>query len=130
MTVQEEPALAAEKPPVTRGRGRAFLIFFVVLGVIAIGGCTSYRQISPLFRAVLAGGAAVPPGFLRTMLRLGPIAFTLFERLDREQGALMTELVAALGSVAAVLGRDLADADWWRLIDAVLLVAACPAEPG
>ncbi len=38
MTVQEEPALAAEKPPVTRGRGRAFLIFFIVLGVIAIGG--------------------------------------------------------------------------------------------
>ena len=38
MTVQEEPALAAEKPPVTRGRGRAFLIFFIILGVIAIGG--------------------------------------------------------------------------------------------
>jgi membrane fusion protein (multidrug efflux system) len=38
MTAQEEPALAAEKPPVTRGRGRAFLIFFIILGVIAIGG--------------------------------------------------------------------------------------------
>src|SRR5690348_2014079 len=38
MTVQEEPALAAEKPSVTRGRGRAFLIFFIILGIIAIGG--------------------------------------------------------------------------------------------
>ena len=38
MTVQEEPVLAPEKPPVTRGRGRAFLIFFIVLGIIAVGG--------------------------------------------------------------------------------------------
>ncbi|HEY6991706.1 MAG TPA: HlyD family secretion protein [Bryobacteraceae bacterium] len=38
MTVQEEPVLAPERPPVTRGRGRAFLVFFIVLGVIAIGG--------------------------------------------------------------------------------------------
>ena len=38
MTVQEEPAVTVEKPPVTRGRGRAFLIFFIVLGAIALGG--------------------------------------------------------------------------------------------
>jgi membrane fusion protein, multidrug efflux system len=39
MNAQEERATSlAEKPPVTRGRGRAFLIFFVILGALAIGG--------------------------------------------------------------------------------------------
>lgn len=33
----EEKKLPAEKPPVTKGRGRAFAIFFVVLALVAIG---------------------------------------------------------------------------------------------
>jgi transcriptional regulator with XRE-family HTH domain len=47
-----------------------------------------------------------------------------------DQRALAEELVTGLGSVAAALHRDLAEADWWRLIDAVLLVATCPADAG
>ena len=37
------------------------------------------------------------------------------------------QLVAALAALAQALGRDLAEADWWRLLDALVLVAAHPA---
>src|SRR6266566_1848570 len=36
------------------------------------------------------------------------------------------QLVAALAALAQALGRDLAEADWWRLLDALMLVAAHP----
>jgi hypothetical protein len=36
-------------------------------------------------------------------------------------------LVAALAALAQALGRDLAEADWWRLLDALVLIAAHPA---
>jgi transcriptional regulator with XRE-family HTH domain len=42
---------------------------------------------------------------------------------------LSTGLVEALAALARALGRDLAEADWWRLLDALLLVAAHPAAP-
>jgi transcriptional regulator with XRE-family HTH domain len=54
----------------------------------------------------------------------------LAEELGADQRALAGELVTALSSVAAVVDRDLAEADWWRLIDAILLIAACPADTG
>ena len=38
------------------------------------------------------------------------------------------QLVAALAALAQALGRDLAEADWWRLLDALMLVAAHPAS--
>jgi membrane fusion protein, multidrug efflux system len=38
MNTQEEYAPAVDKPSSTRGRGRAFLIFFVILGALAIAG--------------------------------------------------------------------------------------------
>jgi transcriptional regulator with XRE-family HTH domain len=37
------------------------------------------------------------------------------------------QLVTALAALAQALGRDLAEADWWRLLDALVLVAAHPA---
>jgi hypothetical protein len=36
-------------------------------------------------------------------------------------------LVAALAALAQAMGRDLAEADWWRLLDVLLLVAVHPA---
>jgi transcriptional regulator with XRE-family HTH domain len=39
------------------------------------------------------------------------------------------QLVAALARIAHTMGRDLAEADWWRLLDALLLIAAHPAAP-
>ena len=38
-------------------------------------------------------------------------------------------LVGALAGVAHATGRDLAEPDWWRLLDALLLIAAHPAVP-
>ena len=31
-------------------------------------------------------------------------------------------------ALAQAMGRDLAEADWWRLLDALMLVAAHPAS--
>jgi transcriptional regulator with XRE-family HTH domain len=36
-------------------------------------------------------------------------------------------LVTALAALAQAMGRDLAEPDWWRLLDALVLVAAHPA---
>lgn len=38
------------------------------------------------------------------------------------------QIVSALATLAQALGGDLAEADWWRLLDAVLLIAAHPAS--
>ena len=37
------------------------------------------------------------------------------------------QLVAVLAMLAHTVGHDLAEADWWRLLDALLLIAAHPA---
>ena len=49
--------------------------------------------------------------------------------LDRDADELSARLVVALAALAQAMGRDLAEADWWRLLDALLLVAAHPAVP-
>jgi hypothetical protein len=48
--------------------------------------------------------------------------------LDLDAGKFSVQLIAALALIAQSLGRDLAEADWWRLLDALLLVAAHPAS--
>jgi hypothetical protein len=37
--------------------------------------------------------------------------------------------VVALAGLAQAMGRDLGEADWWRLLDALLLIAAHPSVP-
>ena len=49
--------------------------------------------------------------------------------LDRDADEFSLQLVAALARIAHTMGRDLAEADWWRLLDALLLIAAHPAAP-
>jgi hypothetical protein len=44
-------------------------------------------------------------------------------------GEFSGQLVAALAALAQALGRDLAEADWWRLLDALVLIAEHPAAP-
>ena len=48
--------------------------------------------------------------------------------LDLDADEFSVQLIAALALIAHSLGRDLAEADWWRLLDALLLVAAYPAS--
>jgi hypothetical protein len=45
-----------------------------------------------------------------------------------EADELSVRLVAALAAIGAAMDRDLAEADWWRLLDALTLVAAHPAD--
>ena len=80
----------------------------------------------------LGGGAPEVPA---SLVRLGRTprfrraVAAMADGLDTEAGELSARLVAALAAVGAALGRDLAEADWWRLLDALTLVAAHPAEP-
>jgi transcriptional regulator with XRE-family HTH domain len=47
--------------------------------------------------------------------------------LDRDADELSAQLVAALAALAQAMGRELAEVDWWRLLDALLLIAAYPS---
>ena len=47
--------------------------------------------------------------------------------LDRDADDLSAELVAVLAMLAQAMGRELTEADWWRLLDALLLIAAYPS---
>jgi transcriptional regulator with XRE-family HTH domain len=77
------------------------------------------------------GGAPEVPA---SLVRLGRTprfrraVAAMADGLDTEAGELSARLVTALAAVGAALGRDLAEADWWRLLDALTLVAAHPAE--
>lgn len=62
-------------------------------GVILIGGCTSGKQISPVFRSVLSTSAALPKRLVRPSLLLSPLAFMMFERLSRVHRRLMTRVL-------------------------------------
>lgn len=60
------------------------------------------------------------PRFRRAV---GEIATTL----DLDADELSLHLIAALAMIARTMGKDLVEADWWRLLDALLLIAAHPA---
>jgi transcriptional regulator with XRE-family HTH domain len=84
------------------------------------------------------GEAPPPPGapeIPASLVRLGRTArfrraaAVLAAALDAEADELTVRLVAALAAIGTALGRDLAEADWWRLLDALTLVAAHPAGP-
>jgi hypothetical protein len=81
--------------------------------------------------------AAGAPGIPASLVRLGRTprfrraVAVMAAALDTEADELAARLVAALAATGAAVGRDLAEADWWRLLDALTLVAAHPAErPG
>ena len=47
--------------------------------------------------------------------------------LDLGTDDFSARLVAALATLAHTMGKDLAEPDWWRILDALLLIAAHPA---
>ena len=49
--------------------------------------------------------------------------------LDLNTDEFSAQLVAALAALAHTIGKDLAEPDWWRILDALLLIAAHPAVP-
>jgi transcriptional regulator with XRE-family HTH domain len=81
-----------------------------------------------------ADGAAapeVPPSLVRLgrTRRFRQAVTAMATVLDRDTDELSGQLVVALAALAQAMGRDLAEADWWRLLDALLLIAAHPAVP-
>jgi transcriptional regulator with XRE-family HTH domain len=73
------------------------------------------------------------PGIPASLVRLGRTA--RFRRTvavmaagrDVAADELSVRLVAVLAAMGTAVDRDLAEADWWRLLDALTLVAAHPA---
>ena len=79
-----------------------------------------------------AGGpepAAVPA----SLVRLGRTArfrqeiMAMTATLDVDADEFSAQVVAALAGLASAMGKDLAEPDWWRILDALLLVATHPA---
>jgi hypothetical protein len=75
-----------------------------------------------------------PPDVPASLVRLGRTprfrraAAAMAAALGVDADELSARLVAALAGLAQVTGRDLAEPDWWRLLDALLLTAAHPAR--
>jgi transcriptional regulator with XRE-family HTH domain len=82
-------------------------------------------------------GAAVSaaPGVPPSLVRLGRTARfrqavkVMTATLDLDPDEFAAQLVDALAMLAHTMGKDLTEADWWRLLDALLLIAAHPAIP-
>ena len=49
--------------------------------------------------------------------------------LDLDPDEFSSQLVATLAALAHTMGKDLAEPDWWRILDALLLIATHPAAP-
>lgn len=75
--------------------------------------------------------AAVPMSLVRLGRtdRFQQAAGELASQLGPDPREFTAQLVSALAALAAVLRRDPGEADWWRLLDALLLIAAYPG-PG
>lgn len=75
------------------------------------------------------------PGVPASLVRLGRTArfrqavTGMAAALGLDADEFSAQLVAALAVLAHTMGRDLAEPDWWRVLDALLLIAAHPAAP-
>ena len=83
--------------------------------------------------SAVAGSAAGTPGVPASLVRLGrtdrfrEAVAVMAPALDAGPDEFAGQLVTALAALAQAMGRDLAEPDWWRLLDALVLVAAHPA---
>jgi transcriptional regulator with XRE-family HTH domain len=73
--------------------------------------------------------AEVPASLVRLgrTARFQQAARAIAMALDLDAEAFTAQFVTALATLARALGKDLAEADWWRILDALLLIAAHPA---
>jgi transcriptional regulator with XRE-family HTH domain len=77
----------------------------------------------------LAGTPPVPASLVRLgrTSRFRRSVTAMAAALDRDADDLSAQLVAGLATLGQAMGRDLAEADWWRLLDALLLIAVHPS---
>jgi transcriptional regulator with XRE-family HTH domain len=64
---------------------------------------------------------------LRRSQRFRTAVNTLAAASGQDPDQLSTRLIAAFGLLTQATGREPSEADWWRLLDALLLIATCPA---
>ena len=78
-------------------------------------------------------GPSASPQMPASLVRLGRTARfrqavkVMAAALDLDAEEFTAQVVAALAALAQAMGKDPAEADWWRLLDALLLIAAHPA---
>ena len=81
------------------------------------------------------GAELASPAVPASLVRLGrtarfrQAATAIATALDLDADDFSAQLVPALAALAHTLGKDLAEPDWWRLLDALLLIAAHPTAP-
>jgi transcriptional regulator with XRE-family HTH domain len=74
------------------------------------------------------------PQIPHSLVRLGrtarfrQAAEMISDHLDIDPADFTPTLVNALAIFADTLQRDVGEADWWRLVDALTLIASCPAS--
>jgi transcriptional regulator with XRE-family HTH domain len=79
-------------------------------------------------------GPEIRPQVPHSLVRLGrtsrfrQIAELLSERLDIDSRDFTPQLVSTLAMIADTLQRDMSEADWWRLLDALTLIAIYPTS--
>jgi hypothetical protein len=80
--------------------------------------------------ASAAASAEVPASLVRfgRSARFRQAVRVVAATLDLEAGEVSGRLVTALAALGSVLGRDIGEPDWSRLLDALLLVAAHPVD--
>ena len=77
--------------------------------------------------------AAAAPEIPASLVRLGrtrrfrQAVTAMAAALDRDPDDLSAQLVAALAALAQAMGREPAEPDWWRLLDALVLMAVHPS---
>ncbi|HKR70323.1 MAG TPA: helix-turn-helix transcriptional regulator [Streptosporangiaceae bacterium] len=79
--------------------------------------------------AMPGGAPAVPPSLVRLGRtdRFRQAVGSMAGALGRDADQFAPQLVAALATVSDAIGLDMTEADWWRLLDALLLIAGYPA---
>ena len=73
----------------------------------------------------------VPASLVRLgrTVRFRQTATAIATALDVDSDDFSARLVSALAALAHTMGKDLAEPDWWRILDALLLIAAHPTAP-
>jgi transcriptional regulator with XRE-family HTH domain len=80
-------------------------------------------------------GTTASPAVPASLVRLGRTSRfrqaveAMATTLDLDADEFSLQLVATLAMLAHTVGKDLAEADWWRVLDALLLIATHPAGP-
>jgi transcriptional regulator with XRE-family HTH domain len=79
--------------------------------------------------AGLPAPSAIPASLVRfgRTARFRQAVRIMTATLDVDAGEFSVQLVATLAALAHSMGKDLAEPDWCRIMDALLLVAAHPA---